>query len=84
VFNAVSSDTPLALIPQENSTYGAVIETDDLLRLPKTGRDIFVVGETTLSIQHCLLVRKGVQLQQIENVLSHEQASRSYYRGRKL
>jgi len=74
VFNAVSSDTPLALIPQENSTYGAVIETDDLLRLPTTGKDIFVVGETTLSIQHCLLVRKGVQFQQIENILSHEQA----------
>lgn len=75
MFNAVSSDTPLALIPQENSTYGAVIETDDLLRLPTTGKDIFVVGETTLSIQHCLLVRKGVQFQQIENILSHEQAS---------
>jgi len=48
------------------------------------GKDIFVIGETTLSIQHCLLVRKGVQLQQIENVLSHEQASWSDYCGRKL
>jgi prephenate dehydratase len=75
VFNAVSSNTPLALIPQENSTYGAVVETDDLLRLPTTGREIFVVGETTISIQHCLLVRRGVKLQHIETVLSHEQAS---------
>jgi prephenate dehydratase len=77
VFNAVSSTIPLALIPKENSTFGAVIETNDLLRLPTTGKDIFVAGETTLSIQHCLLVRRGVRLEQIETILSHEQASES-------
>lgn len=73
VFNSVSSTIPLALVPQENSIFGAVIETDDLLRLPITGRDVFVVGETTLAIQHCLIVRKGVQFEEIETVLSHEQ-----------
>jgi hypothetical protein len=61
-------------VPQENSIFGAVIETDDLLRLPIAGRDLFVVGEVTLGIQHYLIVRKGVQLEEIETVLSHEQA----------
>ena len=75
VFHAVSSTIPLAIIPQENSTFGAVIETGDLLRLPITGTDIFVAGETTLSIQHCLLVRRGVKLEHVETILSHEQAS---------
>jgi len=74
VFHAVSSTIPLAIIPQENSTFGAVIETGDLLRLPITGTDIFVAGETTLSIQHCLLVRRGVKLEHVETILSHEQA----------
>jgi len=74
VFHAVSSTIPLALIPQENSTFGAVVETGDLLRLPIAGTDIFVAGETTLSIQHCLLVRRGVKLEHIETILSHEQA----------
>jgi prephenate dehydratase len=73
-FNSVSSGIPLALVPQENSIFGTVIDTADLLRLPiSTGRDIFVVGEITLGIQHCLIVRKGVQLEEIETVLSHEQ-----------
>jgi prephenate dehydratase len=77
VLNSVSSAIPLALIPQENSTFGAVIETDDLLCLHPIGKEIFVAGETTLGIQHCLLVRKGVELEHIDTVLSHEQASRS-------
>ena len=76
VFTSVSSAIPFALVPQENSIFGAVIETNDFLRLPITGRDLFVAGETTLSIQHCLVVRKGVQLKDIETVLSHEQVSR--------
>jgi hypothetical protein len=76
VVNAVSSAIPLALIPQENSTFGAVIETSDVLRLPIAGQGIFVAGETTLNIQHCLLVRRGVKFEHIETILSHEQASR--------
>ena len=84
MFNSVSSAIPLALIPQENSTFGAVIETDDLLRLRAAGTEIFVAGETTLSIQHCLLVRRGVKLEHIETILSHEQASRFSLIGSKL
>ncbi|KII93555.1 hypothetical protein PLICRDRAFT_152397 [Plicaturopsis crispa FD-325 SS-3] len=74
VFNAVSSEVPFGMIPQENSIFGSVIETYNLLRQPKMGQDIFVRGEATLGVKHCLLVRKGVKLEQIRRVLSHEQA----------
>ncbi|OBZ80093.1 P-protein [Grifola frondosa] len=39
VFDAVSHDVPIALIPQENSIYGIVTETYDLLRRPDVGKD---------------------------------------------
>jgi len=73
-FDALSSTVSLAVIPQENSLYGNVTETYDLLRAPEVGESKFVVGEVNLPIQHCLLVGQGVQLQQIRRILSHEQA----------
>lgn len=65
----------LALVPQDNSIFGNVIETYDLLRSPEMGREKFISGEVTLGVQHCLLVRKGVKLEHIERIFSHEQAS---------
>jgi prephenate dehydratase len=50
-----------------------VVETYDLLRLPKVGDKVLVKGTVTISVQHCLLVRKGVKLEQIARILSHEQ-----------
>jgi len=73
-FNALSPTVSLAVIPQENSLHGHVIETYDLLRSSEVGQTKFVVGEVTLPVQHCLLVRQGAQLQQIKRLLSHEQA----------
>lgn len=73
VLDAVSGDIPLGIIPQENTTFGSVIETADLLRLPLVGREKFVVGEITIAINHCLVVRKGVKPEDIELILSHEQ-----------
>ncbi|KAI8981277.1 PDT-domain-containing protein [Trametes punicea] len=74
VFRAVSPDIPFAVIPQENSVYGAVIDTYDSLRSPEAGKSVFVRGELTLAVKHCLVVRRGVQLEQIQRVISHEQA----------
>ena len=75
VFKAVSPDIPFGLLPQENSVFGTVTETYDLLRLPEVGTEKFVRGELILSVRHSLLVRRGVKLEDIERVLSHEQVS---------
>ena len=58
------------MVPQENSTFGSVIETCNALRGFHPG---FVRGEVLLKIDHCLLVRKGVKLDEIRKVMSHEQ-----------
>ncbi|OSD03579.1 PDT-domain-containing protein [Trametes coccinea BRFM310] len=74
VFRAVSPDIPFAVIPQENSVHGIVIDTYDSLRSPGAGQSVFVRGELTLAVKHCLVVRRGVQLEQVQRVMSHEQA----------
>ncbi|KAI0271385.1 Prephenate dehydratase-domain-containing protein [Gloeopeniophorella convolvens] len=74
VFHSVGPSMPLALVPQENSIFGIVSETYDLLRSPNAGQTKWVRGAVTLPIQHCLLVRRGKTLQDIKKVLSHEQA----------
>ncbi|KIK71104.1 hypothetical protein GYMLUDRAFT_185503 [Collybiopsis luxurians FD-317 M1] len=60
-----------AVVPRENSIYGSVIETFDNLRFLETG---FIQGEIVLKIQHCLIVKEGAKLTDIDHVLSHEQA----------
>ncbi|KAH7931094.1 PDT-domain-containing protein [Leucogyrophana mollusca] len=74
VFYSVTPEIPLGLVPHENSIYGAVVETCNLLRSSLAGRDIVIRGDVTLKVNHCLVVRSGVKLENIEHVLSHEQA----------
>ncbi|KAF8844011.1 PDT-domain-containing protein [Paxillus ammoniavirescens] len=74
VQQALSVDVPFGIIPQENSINGSVVETYNLLRDPAIGRDCIVRGYTVLGIQHSLVVRRGVKMEDVENVLSHEQA----------
>lgn len=72
-----SGECPVGLVPQENSIHGIVIETYDLLRVPDFGREVFVRGEVAIPIQHCLITRKGVALEDVKRVFSHEQVRAS-------
>ncbi|KAF7322792.1 Prephenate dehydratase domain-containing protein [Mycena chlorophos] len=74
VFHAIaSSSAHVGVIPQENSLFGSVTETYDALRR-EVAAPGFVVGETILSVQHCLLVPQGVKASEIRRIKSHEQA----------
>ncbi|KAF9532022.1 PDT-domain-containing protein [Crepidotus variabilis] len=70
VFEALSTGELLGVVPHENSIFGTVVETFDLLRSTSCS----IIGEVTLKVEHCLLVKHGVQLEQIKRVFSHEQA----------
>jgi len=75
VFHSVgpSANLTLGLLPQENSIFGIVTETYDLLRSSELGKSKWIRGTVTLSVQHCLLVRRGKTMRDIKRVLSHEQ-----------
>src|SRR4051794_41608367 len=62
-----------ALVPFENSIEGAVTATLDTLAFDADG--VTLVGEYDLPIRHCLIARKPLDLDRIEVVLSHPQAS---------
>jgi prephenate dehydratase len=74
VFHSVGPTVQLALLPQENSIFGIVTETYDLLRSSDVGENRWIRGTVTLPIQHCLLALRGKTLRDIKKVLSHEQA----------
>ena len=70
---------PLGVIPKENSIFGAVVETFDSMRSEDWGERIFIRDEAVLEIQHCLLVRNGVRLEDVTRVLSHEQVRHNIF-----
>ena len=71
--NVGPSAGSLGLLPQENSIFGAVTETYNLLRSSELGESKWIRGAVTLPIQHCLIVRRGKTMRDIKRVLSHEQ-----------
>lgn len=58
-----------AVVPIENSSTGAIRQIYDLL----TRYECFIVGETTVKVEHCLMAPKGATLDTITHVYSHEQ-----------
>lgn len=73
MFHSVGPSAQLALLPQENSIFGIVTETYDLLRCSDAGESKWIRGAVTLSVQHCLVVRRGKTIRDIKRVVSHEQ-----------
>lgn len=58
-----------AVLPIENSSTGAIRQIYDLL----TQYECYMVGETTVKVEHCLMALKGATLDTITQVYSHEQ-----------
>ena len=62
-----------ALVPIENSLEGSVNATLDALAMET--EDVAILGEVVHPIRHCLIARTDLELEQIEVVVSHPQAS---------
>jgi prephenate dehydratase len=62
-----------ALVPIENSLEGSVNATLDALAMETD--DVAIVGEVVHPIRHCLIARTQLELDQIETVVSHQQAT---------
>lgn len=70
VFEALKKgEADYAVLPIENSTSGAIRQVYDLM----TQYEFHIVGETTVKVEHCLMVPKGASLDTITHVYSHEQ-----------
>ncbi|SCW69826.1 chorismate mutase / prephenate dehydratase [Ruminococcaceae bacterium YRB3002] len=71
VFKAVEDGVAqYGVLPIENSTYGSVIAVYDLMRVHK----FHIVRSIRLKINHRLMAKNSVALEDIREVFSHEQA----------
>ncbi len=62
-----------ALVPIENSLEGSVNATLDALAMET--EDVAILGEVVHPIRHCLIARSALELDEIEAVVSHPQAT---------
>lgn len=70
VFEEVlSGEAEYGVLPLENSTTGSITDVLDML----TTFDVFIVGETSIKVEHNLLGNKGAALEDVKEVYSHEQ-----------
>jgi len=71
VFETVASGrADSALIPIENSLAGSIHQNYDLL----LRHHLHIAGEYLLRVRHCLIVAPGVQMADLQRVISHPQA----------
>lgn len=57
------------VVPLENSTTGSITDVVDML----TKYDLYIVGETSIKVEHNLLAVSGADIDSITDVYSHEQ-----------
>ena len=71
VFSAIERGfCDYGILPVENSTAGTVNSVYDLMKK----HDFYIVKTLCLRVQHSILAKKGVKLEDIKEVVSHEQA----------
>lgn len=71
VFQAIESGLcKYGVLPIENSSYGSVTEVYDLMRKYRFS----IVRSVRLKIDHRLLVKPGTRMEDIREIVSHEQA----------
>ena len=58
-----------AVLPIENSSTGSILTNFDLI----TDYGFYITGEYSISVAQCLMAKPGVTMDQITEVLSHEQ-----------
>lgn len=70
VFLAIKNgEADYGVVPIENNSTGAIRQIYDLL----SQYEFYLVGETTVRVEHCLMVPKGASMDTIRHVYSHEQ-----------
>jgi chorismate mutase/prephenate dehydratase len=65
----LAGEADLAVLPIENTTAGSINEVYALLR----SREMFIVGEETWKVDHCLAAAAEVPLSALTRILSHPQ-----------
>lgn len=65
--NLLSENLDIGFFPIENSIVGNVAVNLDLLN----NKETYIIGESYLNINHCLLVKPGIKLKDIRFVHSH-------------
>jgi 3-deoxy-7-phosphoheptulonate synthase len=65
----LAGDADLAVLPIENTTAGSINEVYALLR----EHPLFIVGEETWKVDHCLAAAEDVPLSSLTQILSHPQ-----------
>ncbi|TVR17109.1 MAG: prephenate dehydratase [Balneolaceae bacterium] len=63
-------DVNVSILPIENTTAGSINDTYDLLN----EKNLYIIGEEVLKINHCLMAPENVQLSNVRRILSHPQA----------